>query len=435
MSGSGYHAPPLPRIYWYEQRPGEARRLPPLAQDTRTEVVVVGGGVAGLGCAQTLNEKGRKVVLLERGLCGGGASGRSSGFITPDAEMELSDLVRNRGPEGAKRLWDFAVGGVDAIRGNIERHGIDCDMQVQDSLFLASSRKGATVVQSEHCARMRLGYGSTLYDGESIRSVLGSDGCFGGVRYSGTFGINAYLYCQAMRDILRQSGVVIHEQSPVQEIEEGQVMANGYRVRADAVVLCLDRFLPEVGVLSKEVYHAQTFLAVSAPLTDAQVAAIFPKSQLLVWDTDLIYQYFRVTGDQRLLLGAASLLLTYERKERAVAPRILRKMRAWLGSKFPHVPVEIEYFWPGLIGVSKDFLPLAALDAAHSTLYIVSGAAGLPWAVALGRYLAEKIQSNRSDFDAEFDPRRRFPVGHFVQSLIGKPKAFALSHGIVKYFR
>jgi hypothetical protein len=69
VSGSGYHAPPLPRIYWYEQRPGEARRLPPLAQDTQTEVVVVGGGVAGLGCAQTLAEKGRKVVLLERGLC------------------------------------------------------------------------------------------------------------------------------------------------------------------------------------------------------------------------------------------------------------------------------------------------------------------------------------------------------------------------------
>ena len=255
------------------------------------------------------------------------------------------------------------------------------------------------------------------------------------MRYPGTFGINAYLYCQAMHDILRQSGVVIHEQSSVQEIGEGQVMANGYTVRADAVVLCLDRFLPEVGLLSKEVYHAQTFLAVSTPLIETQIAAIFPEGTLMVWDTDLIYRYFRVTGDKRLLLGAASMLSTYDRKERAVAPRILRKMRAWLGRTFPQVPVELEYFWPGLIGVSKDFLPLAARDTADSTLCLVSGAAGLPWAAALGRYMAEKIQSNRSDFDVEFDPRRRFPVGHFVQNLIGTPNAFALSHGIVKYLR
>lgn len=397
--------------------------------------MVVGGGVAGLSCAQALIEQGRRVVLLERSTCGGGASGRSSGFVTPDSEMELSDLLRNRGPEDAKRLWEFAVGGVDAIRGNIERHGIDCDLQVQDSLFLASSRKGASVVQGEHDARMRLGYGSTLYDGETIRSVLGAEGFFAGVRYPGTFGINAHLYCQAMRDFLRRSGAEIYEQSPVTDIEEGGVQANGHTVRADVVVLCLDRFLPEVGVLTKEVHHAQTFLAVTAPLTEAQLSAIFPETRLMVWDTDLIYQYFRVTGDRRLLLGAASLLYTYERNARPVAPRILGKMRAWLGERFPRMRIEIEYFWPGLIGVSKDFIPLAARDPVHSTIYVVSGATGLPWAAALGRYLADKIQSNRSDFDTEFDPHRRFPVGDRVQSVIGKPTAFALSHGIVKYLR
>ena len=95
----------------------------------------------------------------------------------------------------------------------------------------------------------------------------------------------------------------------------------------------------------------------------------------------------------------------------------------------------IEYFWPGLIGVSKDFLPLAARHPAHSTLYVVSGATGLPWAAALGRYMAEKLESNRSDFDGQLDPCRHFPVGRAVQRCIGKPAAFALSHGLVKYLR
>ena len=423
---------PVPRIYWHVQRPPRAAAPPPLAQDLRTEVVVVGGGVAGLSCAHALVAHGRRVVLLEASSCGGGASGRSSGFITPDSEMELRDLVRARGPETARRLWDFAAGGVEAIRETIARHDLDCDLQVHDALFLASSRKGASVVRDEHATRGRMGYRSTLYGGETIRTVLGMEGAFAGVRSAGTFGLNAFAYCQGLRDALRESGVVIHEQSAVTEVGEGLVRANGATVRAEAVVLCLDRFLPEVGLLPREVYHAQTFLAVSAPLTGAQLAALFPDGRLMVWDTDLVYQYVRVTGDDRLLLGASSLLDTYAAHEHPLAPRILQKMHAWLRRSVPQVQVRLEYFWPGLIGVSKDFLPLAGRDGRHPTTWVVSGATGLPWAAGLGRYIAEKLQSGRSDFDHEFDPRRPFPVGARVQGLIGKPGAFALSHANLK---
>ena len=426
---------PLPRVYWHEQQSRPSRPFAPLSSDAKTEVVVVGGGVAGLACAQALNVHGRKVILLEKDTCGSGASGRSSGFVTPDSEMELSSLVRSRGVERAKRLWEFVVSGVDDIRENIQHHKIDCDFQVQDSLFLANSPKAYSRVVDEHDARTRFGYDSTLYDAQTIRAVLGSEECCGGVRYPGTFGINAYRYCQEMRDVLRDSGVVIHEQSCVTDIGETGVVANGFTVRADAIVLCVDRALPEFDLLSKEVYHIQTFLSVSAPLTDAQVSAIFPDSRLMVWDSDLIYQYFRLTGDNRLLVGASSPRFTYAKRTRAIVPGILRKMRALVRRKFPHTPLDLQYFWPGLIGVSKDLLPLAGRDEARSTISFVSGATGLAWAAALGRYVADKLQSDRSDFDAEFDPDRKFVVGRKMQRVIGSAGAFALSHGIVKALR
>ena len=423
---------PLPRVYWHEQQSGPSRSYAPLSSDAKAEVVVVGGGVAGLACAQALNDQGRKVVVLEKGVCGSGASGRSSGFITPDSEMELSSLIRSRGIERAKCLWDFVVSGVEDIEANIKRHDIECDFQIQDSLFLANSPKGYELVVQEHEARTRLGYDSSLYDARTIRAVLNSRECCGGVRYPGTFGINAYLYCQALREVLRDSGVVIHEHSCVTEIAEGRVVANGFAVRADAVVLCVDRFLPEFDLLSNEVFHIQTFLAVSAPLTDSQRSTIFPESPLMVWDSDLIYQYFRLTGDNRLLLGASSLRYTYAKKHGTVAPGIVRKMRALVRRKFPHTALDLEYFWPGLIGVSKDLLPLAGLDPKRPSISYVSGATGLAWAAALGRYMAEKLATNRSDLDAEFDPTRHFFIGPPVERLIGKPIAFALSHGIVK---
>jgi gamma-glutamylputrescine oxidase len=426
---------PVPRVFWHEQGPRSSRVYEPLSNDTKTDVVVVGGGIAGLACAQALNDQGRKVVLLEKDVCGAGASGRSSGFVTPDSEMELSSLIRSRGIERAKRLWEFVVSGVEDIHANIKRHNIDCDFQIQDSLFLANSPKGYELVVHEHDARTRLEYDSTLYDADTIRTVLGSAECCGGVRYPGTFGINAYQYCQAMREVLRDSGVVLHEHSCATEIDEGRVVANGFTVRADAVVLCVDRFLPEFDLLSDKVYHIQTFLAVSAPLTDAQVAAIFPESPLMVWDSDLIYQYFRLTGDHRLLLGASSPWFTYARRYRGLAPGILRKMRALVRRKFPRTPLDLQYFWPGLIGVSKDLLPLAGRDAARPTISFVSGATGLAWAAALGRYMADKLQSGRSDLDAEFDPNRHFIVGPKMQRVLGSAGAFALSHGIVKYRR
>ena len=81
-------------VYWFKQwRPqGE-----PLRSTVRSEVVVVGGGIAGLTCAQTLADRGVDVTVVEQAFCGGGASGRSSGFITPDSELDLSDLVANYG--------------------------------------------------------------------------------------------------------------------------------------------------------------------------------------------------------------------------------------------------------------------------------------------------------------------------------------------------
>jgi gamma-glutamylputrescine oxidase len=213
------------------------------------------------------------------------------------------------------------------------------------------------------------------------------------------------------------------------------VVANGFTVRAEAVVLCVDRFLPEFDLLSNEVFHIQTFLAVSAPLSDSQRSAIFPDSPLMVWDSDLIYQYFRLTGDNRLLLGASSLRYTYARKHGEVASGIVRKMRALVRRKFPHTPLELEYFWPGLLGVSKDFLPILGQAGAPPRTFFAGAGAGLPWAAALGEYVADKITEGRDELDGTLSPDRSFPVGARLHRLLGKPLSFALSHAAAKYLR
>src|SRR5215469_15725275 len=105
--------------WWYTTLLGIQNPLqPPLTDQVRTDVLVVGAGMSGLTAAWRLALTGRKVVLLDRNICGGSSTGRSAGFLTPDSELELSQILRRYGPERARDLWDAPVRGIDLITGD-----------------------------------------------------------------------------------------------------------------------------------------------------------------------------------------------------------------------------------------------------------------------------------------------------------------------------
>ena len=424
------------QVYWYTLLPEPKGQV--LANDISVDVAIVGGGMAGLMAAQEAKKLGASVAVLEGQYCGAGASGKSSGFITPDSELELSTLIAGYGPSCAKELWDFVVSGCEGIRKNIIDYELACDYIVQDSLFIANTEKGKEKVRHEYEARKQLEYEAALYkDSASLEPVIGSGKYYGGVRYPGTFGINSYLYCQGLKKILENQGVAIYEQTPVAGLS-GQTLrtASGKTVAAEKIIFCADRFLPDLDIVPEDIYQAQTFLSLSAPLSPAEQKKLFPGDQMMVWDTDLIYQYFRLTGEGRLLLGGASMLYTYLPKEKHMPERIINKLQSYLKEKFPWFKVEFEYLWPGLIGVSKDFLPVAGECRGRNNIYYVGGAAGLPWAAALGGYIVRRaLGGPRTPFDGYFATPRRYPIGYTLQSFLGKPVTFAITHGITKYLK
>lgn len=421
------------RVFWYGTRSGAP--FAALSGTVRADAVVIGGGMAGLSCAQRLRDAGKEVVVLEKYFCGAGASGKTSGFVTPDSEIVLSDVVETHGPERAKRIWEFVLSGVDNIRRTITRHQINCDYRVQDSLFVANNSAGQQAVAAEHRTRSNLGYVSRLYPSNTtIRTAVGSSTYVGGVRYPDTFGINSYLYCQALRDILSRAGARIYEQSPAIRITDSGVETPRGTVEARHVVVCTDRFIPEFGFAQAEIYHAQTFLAISRPLADRDIQQIFPNGELMVWDSDLIYHYFRPTGDNRLLLGGGDLWYTYARAPATHTARFARRFRRYASRMFPHIPIELENIWPGMLGVSKDLLPVMGYDPAMPNVWYIGAATGLPWAAALGVYAADRILSGRNEFDKDFSPRRRFLIGRRMQRVLTTPLTYALSHGAAEYF-
>lgn len=415
---------PQDQVFWYLKD----HHVKPLVHDIETDVVVVGGGMAGITAAQAFADKGRKVVLIEKNYCGSGASGKSSGFITPDSELSLFELIRIFGADTGTKLWKLIESGVTTIEDNIKKYDIECDYQVQDTLILANSARAFNNdIKEEYKNRQQAGYTSTLYDNYQVRSVIGSHGYLGGISYAGSFGIRAYDYCQGMKKILQKSGVRVYEETPAVTIQEKKVITPQATIKAEQIIVCTDRFEPALSPLWDALYHVQTFLMMSSPLSDKQVAKIFPTKPFMVWDTDMVYNYYRLTGDNRLMLGGSDLLYTYA-DESHNNKRIAKKLINYFNTKFPSVGVEFEYIWPGVVGISKDVFPLAGFDKNMPSVYYIAGACGLPVAAAVATYCADRIVNNNREFDDCFSPQRPFTLGQITQKILGTRLTFALSN-------
>lgn len=414
---------PLDTVFWY--LPHHERKQ--LRADTSADVVIIGGGMAGLSAAQAFAKRGCSVIVLEKSFCGSGASGKSSGFITPDSEFSLGSFVERYGPEKARLLWEFVRSGVTSIKETIERNEIECAYSVQDTLVVASSKRDYEKQLIPDCtARMHLGYDTVLYP--ELSQVLSAQNYYGGISYGETFGINGYQYLQGLKKVLEEQSVIVYEETPALELKKQLVITPYGMVRAQHIVLCMDRFTPDLGALRTEVYHVQTFLMASDELTDREQSLIFPDKPFMIWDTDQLYQYYRITKDRRLLLGGSTLTQTYALTPQHDNTAMYDELTAYWRSKFPQFTPHFRYMWPGLLGVSKDIMPLAGRDAHDQSLYYVAAAAGLPWASALGIYAAESLIDGRSELDSFFSPSRPFTFGSRIQSVLGTRLTFALSH-------
>lgn len=423
-------------IFWYSQ--AEKQTSPPLRENVSADALVIGGGIAGLSAAQYLcEEAGLDIVLLEAEFCGAGASGKSSGFITPDSELELSDLARRFGDRDAQFLWRAASEGCREIRRNIERFKIECDFIEADSLYIANGEKAFSAVREEFETQRRLGFAPQLYVPDEISAIIGSDGFDGGVRTGGTFGINSYSYVQGLKNALIKRGVRVFENSRVLKIGENSAQTAEGGVGAKHVFICLDRYAPRLQITERDNYHAQTFLIVSEPLSDEIKKSIFPENPLMVWDTDLIYQYFRLTGDGRLLVGGGLLSETFRREKSRRRPEAaVELVLDYIRGKFPELEnVRFERYWSGLIGVTKDLLPLAGQSPREKSHFYAMCSAGLPWSTLAGRVAARRAIQGETEFDRFFAPDRAFNFFEPLQPIFSKPLTFAVSNYYAKNYQ
>ena len=77
-------------------------QFPQLDGDVSTDVLVIGGGMAGLLCAYTLKQAGVPCVVAERKTIASGVTGCTTAKLTSQHGLIYSRIAKQFGPEAAE---------------------------------------------------------------------------------------------------------------------------------------------------------------------------------------------------------------------------------------------------------------------------------------------------------------------------------------------
>lgn len=103
----------------------------PLRGDLRTDVLVIGGGLAGILCAHLLRQEGVDCALVEAGRLCGGNTGSTTAKITLQHGLIYDRLIRTFGLEQAQMYLQVNRAALDMYREFCA--GMDCDYEEKDN--------------------------------------------------------------------------------------------------------------------------------------------------------------------------------------------------------------------------------------------------------------------------------------------------------------
>ncbi|MBO5929158.1 MAG: FAD-dependent oxidoreductase [Clostridia bacterium] len=110
--------------------------FPKLKHDIRTDVLVVGGGLAGLLCAEQLGQNGLDVIVAEGNTVFGGVSARTTAKVTTQHGAIYHTLEKNSGLSAAKQYYTAQREAMDEYRRLADRFSFDyeeCDAYLYSS--------------------------------------------------------------------------------------------------------------------------------------------------------------------------------------------------------------------------------------------------------------------------------------------------------------
>src|SRR6266545_1482357 len=101
-------------------------KLTALKRNLKTDVCIVGAGIAGLSCGYCLAREGKSVVIMDDGPPAGGMTQVTTAHLTNALDDRYFEIERMHGAENARLSAESHAAAIHRIGLNIEAEQIDC---------------------------------------------------------------------------------------------------------------------------------------------------------------------------------------------------------------------------------------------------------------------------------------------------------------------
>jgi len=392
--------------FWTESV--ESIRFQPLKQNIKTEVVIVGGGLAGISVAYCLCKAGKKVVLVEDGFIGSGETGRTTAHLSNALDDRYYELERVFGEEGARLAAESHRAAIDFIGHVAFEEKIECRYKRVDGYLFLHPSDDPSSLEDEFKAAIKAGVQVEKVD--TMPGILVKKPA---LKFPNQAQFHPLLYLKGLADaIIRMGGQIFTETHADKINKTGIVTSAGFTVEAEHVVVATNSPVKVAYTVPLKEFPYRTYV----------IGALIKKSELpeaLWWDSGDYeanpemppYHYVRteyyndeydllISGGEDHGTGLAEADGVSEEERYALLEKWTRE----------HFPIdEIVYRWSGQVLEPMDSLAYIGHSPGDAkNIYIVSGDSGhgMTHCTIAGMLITDLILGKENKWQKLYDPSR-----------------------------
>ena len=363
---------------------GETPAFPPLRGDKTTDVLVIGGGMAGVLTTYFLRQVGVDCLLVEQDRIGGGTTGNTTAKITAQHGLLYHRLLKTAGERAARLYLQANLAAVELFAVLCE--DIPCCFVRQDNTVY--HREDGRRIGDEIAALERLGYSP----GYPLELPLPFP-VAGAVTFprQGQFHPLAFL-----SGIAR--GLPICESTRVRELAHTTALTDRGRIRAKRVVVTTHfPFLNKHGAFFLKLHQHRSYVLA--------LEGVSPLKGMYV-DDELTGLSFRQAGELLLLGGGGH--------------RTGKPTPGWAGLEdfaHQHYPrARVKYRWAAQDCMSLDGMPYVGAYGGAAGLYVAAGFNkwGMTGSMVAARLLCDLLTGQENPLATVLSPARPMEKKHLL---------------------
>lgn len=373
------------------------KKYPSLKKNISADVVIIGGGMAGILSAYQLSKAGKKVALLERKELGAFATMDTTAFITEVIDSDLSQISSIFDEKTAKDVWHSGREAIEEFQKIIEEESIDCEFVRCPNYVFASKTKQFKSLEEEYDRYEKLGLEAKLHN---TGDELGFPN-YGYLEVPNQAKFHPTKFLYALAEAARKYGAQIFENTPAQALDgDGpiRIKTPTGSVTADNVIIATYKpFTHEKTHLKKAMYRSYVFELESPK-------GIFEEA--LYEDMSNPYYYFRVDPQQdfdRVIIGGD------DHKDifgKTLVKQSFKSLKEFTDKLFQGEKYKIRNKWNGPILEPSDGLALIGEIKPHH--YVATGFSGngMTYSMISSLIIRDLILGKGSVWAKVFDPKR-----------------------------